>query len=115
MTAAVTGLLAVEVCYALPQEQTVLRLEVPAGSSLLEAIAASGILARYTQIDLRTAKVGVFGRLRELSDTVTAGDRIEIYRDLLIDPKDQRHQRVEQKRVEQARIDSQPKPRKGPG
>ena len=103
--------LAVEVCHALPREQTLLRLEVPAGTTLLEAIAASGILARHPQIDLRSARVGVFGRLRALSDTVAEGDRIEIYRDLLIDPKDQRHQRVERKRVERARERSQPKPK----
>lgn len=108
----VTQLLPVEVCYALPREQALLKLEVPEGSTLLEVIAASHILERYPQIDLRSNVVGVFGRVRELNETVKAGDRVEIYRGLEVDPKTQRHQRVEQQRIQKARARSQPKNRK---
>ncbi len=91
-------LLAVEVCFALPEKQFSCRLEVPAGSSLHEVVLQSGILAQCPQIDWGRAKIGVFGKRREPTDVVESGDRVEIYRELLADPKIKRRERVAQAR-----------------
>ena len=88
----------VEVAYALPQEQTLLRIEVPAGTTLRGAIERSGILQRHPQIDLARDRVGVFGRVASLDDALRAGDRVEIYRPLLVDPKDARRARAKRSR-----------------
>jgi len=88
------GLLAVEVAYARAEEQVVLALEVEPGTTLREAIARSGLLARFPEIDLRVNGVGVFGRVRNVDEVVAAGDRIEIYRPLPEDPKEIRRRRA---------------------
>jgi uncharacterized protein len=80
----------VEVAYATPTQQHVLCVEVKAESTIAEAIAQSGILTLFKEIDLTQTKVGVFSQPRVLSDQVKAGERIEIYRPLRIDPKDAR-------------------------
>jgi len=87
-------LIAVEVIYALPDEQLPMRLELPAGASVRQAIESSGVLRKYPQIDLATAKLGIFTRPCKLDDPLRDGDRVEIYRPLLIDPKDARRQRA---------------------
>jgi len=80
----------IEVAYALPDQQVLLSLEVEEGATIEQAIHASGILRQFSEIDLKRQKVGVFGKLRQLGDTVKAGERIEIYRSLLRDPKERR-------------------------
>ena len=80
----------VEVAYAAPLRQEIIALEVDAGCSIGTAIELSGILQRFPEIDLARQHVGVFSKKRELSDTLQAGDRIEIYRPLTIDPKEAR-------------------------
>lgn len=90
----------VEVAYALAAEQTVLPVEVMRGATIGEAIEKSGVLARFPQIDLMRARVGVFGKLRELADIVSAGDRVEIYRELCVDPKETRRRRAAQAKAE---------------
>jgi putative ubiquitin-RnfH superfamily antitoxin RatB of RatAB toxin-antitoxin module len=85
----------VQVVYALPAEQTVVQLRVSAGTTLKEAIELSGLLDRYREIDLGLQRIGVFGKLRALTDPVQAGDRVEIYRPLRVDPKDARRRRAE--------------------
>lgn len=77
----------VGVCYAESDRQTWLRLEVPDGSTVEEAINRSGLLKQYPQIDLTKQKVGIFGKLSKLDGTVEDGDRIEIYRKITVDPK----------------------------
>lgn len=84
----------VEVCYALPEKQTLLQLEVEADSSLEDVIHLSGILELHPEIDLSKNKVGIFSKLSKLTDHLHDGDRIEIYRPLLIDPKEVRKQRA---------------------
>ena len=84
----------VEVAYALPEAQTVLTVAVPAGASLEQAIRRSGILERFPEIDLSSNPVGIFSRKARLQDRVSAGDRIEIYRPLRIDPKAARRRRA---------------------
>lgn len=84
----------VEVAYARADVQTLVEVEVPAGATIEEAIRACGILKRFPEIDLTHAAVGVFGARASLLDTVRAGDRIEIYRPLIADPKEARRRRA---------------------
>lgn len=84
----------VEVAYALSEAQTVLTVSVPAGASVEQAIRRSGILERFPEIDLSSNPVGIFSRKARLQDRVSAGDRIEIYRPLRIDPKTARRRRA---------------------
>lgn len=80
----------VEVAYALPQRQDILALALPAGSTVRQAIEASGIRELYPEIDLSIQKVGIFGRLAKLEEVLRHGDRVEIYRPLKADPKEVR-------------------------
>ena len=89
----------VEVAYALPNEQLILKVDITPQMSIQEAIEESGILERYPEIDLAKAKVGVFGKLSKLKATLRAGDRVEIYRPLIADPKEVRRQRAAQGKV----------------
>ncbi len=84
----------VEVAYARPEEQRIVSLEVMPGTTLRQAIEQSGILEHFTEIDLTNAKVGIFGKLKKLDETLRAGDRVEIYRPLIADPKQVRKQRA---------------------
>ncbi|WP_310606801.1 RnfH family protein [Buttiauxella brennerae] len=87
----------VEVVYALPEKQYLLKVRLKEGSTVEQAITASGILELRTDIDLAKNKVGVFSRPVKLADTVNDGDRVEIYRPLIADPKELRRQRAAQK------------------
>ena len=99
----------VEVAYARPDEQLVIPVEAPAGATVEQAIALSRIQERFPEIDPKTAKVGVFGKLSKLSALVRAGDRVEIYRPLLADPKTVRKQRAaEGKRMRKGGGDLEP-------
>ncbi|NML29988.1 RnfH family protein [Paraburkholderia antibiotica] len=90
--------LSVEVCYALPDGQTLIEVELPAGATLQQALDASGILQRFPSIDLAAQKVGIFGKLKPLDTVLADHDRVEIYRPLLVDPKLSRQRRVEKTR-----------------
>lgn len=85
----------IEVVYALPERQFLQSLTVEEGCSVEQAIQMSGLLALRPDIDLRVNKVGVFSRPIKLTDVVRDGDRVEIYRPLLADPKELRRQRAE--------------------
>ncbi|MBI5450042.1 MAG: RnfH family protein [Gammaproteobacteria bacterium] len=84
----------IEVAYARPDVQTILPVKIDRHMTIEEAIRHSGILEEFPEIDLATNKVGVFGKLAKLSATLQPGDRIEIYRVLIADPKDVRRQRA---------------------
>ena len=86
----------VEVAYALAEKQLILGLDVAPDATLEEVIRASGILDKFPEIDLGKNKVGVFGKPGKLGDTLHAGDRVEIYRPLIADPKEVRKQRAAQ-------------------
>ncbi len=85
----------VDVVYALPERQYVRSVTVEEGATVEQAIVASGLLTLRTDIDLQVNKVGIFSRAARLTDVVTEGDRIEIYRPLIADPKELRRQRAE--------------------
>ena len=84
----------VEVAYARPDEQAIMPVEVPEGATVEQVIILSRIQERFPEIDPKAAKVGIFGKLSKLSAVVHAGDRVEIYRPLLADPKAVRKQRA---------------------
>ncbi len=87
-------LLEVDVVFARPDVQELIPVRVPRGATIRSAIERSRILDTYPEIDLAVNRVGIFGSLRELGDTVQDGDRIEIYRPLLIDPKEARRRKA---------------------
>jgi len=93
----------IEVAYALPDEQLILEVEVPAESTVEHAIKRSGILERYPQIDLETDKVGIFGKMCKLNASLKNKDRIEIYRALIADPKESRRQKAEMEKKKSAK------------
>jgi putative ubiquitin-RnfH superfamily antitoxin RatB of RatAB toxin-antitoxin module len=84
----------VEVAYARADEQVIIPVEVLEGATLEQALILSRIQERFPEIDPATAKVGIFGKLNKLSTTLRAGDRVEIYRPLIADPKVVRKQRA---------------------
>jgi len=96
--------LQVEVVYGTPTEQELLLISVNDGSTVEQAINASGILSIFKEIDLAKNKVGIWNRSAKLSDTVKDLDRIEIYRPLIADPKEVRKRRAE-KAKEEGRAD----------
>ncbi len=67
---------------------------VPAGSTALEAIRASGLLERFSEIDVSSQSVGIWGSVQTLDTVVVTGDRVEVYRPLQIDPKEARRLRA---------------------
>ncbi len=85
----------IEVAYALPEKQFLLPVKVANGATIEDVIIASGILSLRADIDLKKNKVGIYSRPAKLGDLVQDGDRIEIYRPLLADPKELRRKRAE--------------------
>lgn len=87
----------VEVVYAAPRRQLLCSVTLPCGSTIQDAIEQSGI-SRLTGTDLAACKVGVFGKVRPRDTPLRHGDRVEIYRPLLVDPKDARRARSKRSR-----------------
>lgn len=83
----------VEVCYALRERQELVTVKLAPGSTVGQAIEASGLLSKYPEIDLGKNKVGVFGKLSKVETPLRDLDRVEIYRPLIADPKLVRKQR----------------------
>lgn len=96
----------VEVAYALPNKQVVIPLKVAEGSSVYEAALQSGVADQFKSVDLEKDPMGIFGKMVKdpKTEMLKAGDRVEIYRPLLVDPKASRAKRAgkakEKKRVE---------------
>ena len=89
----------VEVVYALPTQQLLLRVQLADGASVEDAIRASGVLETFPEIDLARNKVGIFSKLVKLDEKVRDRDRVEIYRPLIADPKEVRRKRAEEGKV----------------
>ncbi len=89
-------MIGVEVAYARPEKQKILRLEVEQGTTLRQAVELSGIVQEFPEINPDDAKYGIFGKaVRDPATTeLRDGDRVEIYRPLLIDPKQARANRA---------------------
>jgi len=84
------------VAYADKFDRLWLKLEVPDGSTVEQAIEHSGMLKRFPDIDLETQRVGIFGKLAKLNTPVKDGDRVEIYRDITADPETVERRDVEE-------------------
>jgi uncharacterized protein len=87
----------VEVAYATPEKQALLTVKVPKGATIEAAIQQSNVLERFPEIDLTTIKVGVFSEPATLQTLLQPGDRVEIYRPLVIDPKEARRMRAKKR------------------
>lgn len=90
----------IEIVYALPERQTLLELTVPAGTTVAAALEGSPIASLHPELDWSQNRVGIFGRVVSFDRLVEKGDRIEIYRPLVADPKASRHARVAKRRGE---------------
>jgi uncharacterized protein len=84
---ATAELIEVEVAFAQPERQLILKVEVPEGATAIEAIRLSGIEEQFPEIDLAKHRIGVFGKLCKPERVLAPGDRVEIYRPLLVDPR----------------------------
>jgi len=84
----------VEVAYARPERQLIVSLQVPAGTTVAQAIDASGIREEFPQIETHPV-VGIFSRKVTLDSVLQTGDRVEIYRPLTADPKEMRRRKAE--------------------
>ena len=87
-------MLTISICYVTTAVQETIRIEVPVGSTLIQAIDASGVKQKYKQIDFSTNAIGVFGKVVEDTYVLNDHDRIEIYRPLCVDPMQARRQRA---------------------
>jgi len=84
----------VEVVYALRDRQLLLEVTLARGATARQAVERSGILQRCPEIDLARSTLGVFGRIASPDVRLRHGDRVEIYRPLVADPKDARRERA---------------------
>jgi putative ubiquitin-RnfH superfamily antitoxin RatB of RatAB toxin-antitoxin module len=89
-------MITVEVAYALPNTQKIVPVQVPVGTTAIEAAKLSGIDKMFEGLDIDSSDMGVFGKsVKPRVHEMQAGERVEIYRPLLIDPKEVRKQRAE--------------------
>ena len=84
----------VEVVFALAERQELVALVIAAGATVAEAIDQSGIAKRFPEQDLSACALGIWGRLADSDHVLQGGDRVEIYRPLLIDPREARRRRA---------------------
>jgi putative ubiquitin-RnfH superfamily antitoxin RatB of RatAB toxin-antitoxin module len=91
-------MIAAEVVYCGPSRHWLRAVRVPAGSTLRDAVIASGLLAEVGELSLESLDLGVFNVPRAADAPLCDGDRVEIYRPLLIDPKEARRVRADLRR-----------------
>ena len=86
----------VEIVYALAERQKLLRLSVPVSTTVREVALRSGLDALFPEVDLHNCPLGIFGKAvaKPEERVVEEGERVEIYRPLLADPKEVRKQRA---------------------
>jgi len=92
------GGLAVTVVYAAPERIWRIAVELPAGACVMDAVRASGLVELLGEAQLSAAPVGIFGAVCAPDTALRAGDRVEIYRALPVDPKEARRRRAERAR-----------------
>ncbi len=86
----------IEVVYALPENQIMRQISVPSGTTARQAVELSAIIDLFPEIDLAYNKLGIFGRLVKHGAVLCEGDRVEIYRPLMVDPKESRRRRAKE-------------------
>jgi len=84
----------VEVVLAMPERQELVSLEVNAGTTLADAISLSGLPEKFDGFEVDLRRVGIFGQKASPDQVLREGDRVEIYRPLIADPKEVRRQRA---------------------
>jgi putative ubiquitin-RnfH superfamily antitoxin RatB of RatAB toxin-antitoxin module len=84
----------IEVVYALPEKQIVRQMNLPEGTTVEQAVKLSGILPQFPEIDLLKNKLGIYGKLVPPTTVLRNRDRVEIYRPLRVDPKENRRKRA---------------------
>ncbi|MCU6433448.1 RnfH family protein [Undibacterium sp. Jales W-56] len=84
----------VQICFATPDVVTMLEIHIPTDMNLLDAIEQSQICLKHREIDLKTCKFGIFGKLKSPDTLLRDGDRVEIYRALVADPMEARRRRA---------------------
>lgn len=90
------SLISIEVVYATPEKQKIVSLSIVEGTTVAEAVEQSGIARFFSEIDLGKNAVGIWNKTCKTTDTPRQGDRIEIYRPLIADPKEIRRRRADQ-------------------
>jgi putative ubiquitin-RnfH superfamily antitoxin RatB of RatAB toxin-antitoxin module len=99
MSTSASETIQIEVTYALAARQEVVPLTLSAGSTLQQAVEASGLPAKYPEIDLAKGRFGIYSKLARLDAVLRDRDRVEIYRPLIADPKEVRKQRAAEGKV----------------
>jgi putative ubiquitin-RnfH superfamily antitoxin RatB of RatAB toxin-antitoxin module len=89
----------VEVAYALPEKQVILPVNVEAGTTIGGAIVQSGLMIEFPDLDIEHTEVGIFGKVTPMTTVLSDGDRVELYRPLIADPKEVRRQRAAEGKV----------------
>jgi putative ubiquitin-RnfH superfamily antitoxin RatB of RatAB toxin-antitoxin module len=89
----------VEVAYATPEKQLIRAVNVDAGTTIGAAIVQSGIMMDFPDLELEGAAVGLFGKAAAMTTVLSDGDRVEIYRPLIADPKEVRRKRAAEGKV----------------
>ncbi len=92
-------LIDIEVVYGSPDKQMLLQVNVPLGTTAEQAIDSSGILDHFPELDWTKTGIGIFGKVCKPEQILNAGDRVEIYRALKLDPMQQRRQRAQKSRA----------------
>lgn len=87
-------MIVVEIVYALPHQQIIVEEQVAFGSTVGEVLVASKIHGQVPDLQIADGKVGIFGKAVKLSQALKSGDRIEIYRPLINDPKEARRRKA---------------------
>lgn len=87
--------ISVEVAFAEPERQSLVSLQLEAGASVADALEQSGIAARHADVDMDRLATGIWGRVVDRDVALSDGDRVEVYRELCIDPREARRQLAE--------------------
>ncbi|SUA16826.1 RnfH family protein [Neisseria lactamica] len=88
-------MLEIEIVYGLPDRQVLKTMQLAEGTTVRAAALKSGLDEIFTDLDLHSAPLGIFGKAVKDDTPLRDGDRIEVYRPLLIDPKEARRKRVQ--------------------
>ena len=94
-----TDAIVVEVAYGVPDNQFLKSITVASGANIRDAILQSGLLQQFPDLNIDMLEAGIFSKKMSLDHVISDGDRVEIYRPLLIDPKEARRRRAELKKL----------------
>jgi len=90
-------LIAIEAVCATPERQQLVQVNVPAGTTARQALSFTGLAKQFPELDLESGPLGIFGRVVAGDTVLQSGDRVEVYRPLLMDPREARRRRAASK------------------